>query len=249
MTFRLAERGIRAVLLDIEGTTTPIAFVYDVLFPFARRALRSYLREHLDAPDMLDVLQHLHADWTRDAEDGAPPPAPHDASRDDRADAAAAYAEWLMDRDRKVTGLKALQGRVWADGYESGVLRGDVFPDVPDALARWSAAGVRLAIFSSGSVLAQQMLFRTTSAGDLTRWIEAFFDTGVGAKGSAESYRRIATALHCKPAGILFISDVGAELDAARSAGCAVLMCRRPGNRDEPHADFQTIDDFTEIGV
>jgi enolase-phosphatase E1 len=249
VTFRLGARGIRTVLLDIEGTTTPIAFVHEVLFPFARRALRSFLRQHLDAPDMLEVLRHFQADWPRDVEHGAPPPAAQDASLDDRADAVAAYAEWLMDRDRKVTGLKALQGRIWADGYDTGALRGDVFADVPEAFARWSAAGVRLAIFSSGSVLAQQMLFRTTSSGDLTRWLEAFFDTGVGAKGSPDSYRRIATALECHPAEMLFISDVGAELEAARAAGCAVLMCRRPGNREEPHAGFQTIDDFTEVGV
>jgi enolase-phosphatase E1 len=248
VSFRFGERGIQAVLLDIEGTTTPIAFVYDVLFPFAREALRSYLREHVDAPELRDALRQLHADWTQDLEDGAPPPVSPDAPGGQRAESIAAYAEWLMDRDRKASGLKALQGRIWADGYDTGVLRGEVFPDVPEAFARWSAAGARLAIFSSGSALAQQMLFRTTTFGDLTRWIGAFFDTGVGPKGSPDSYRRIATALHCQPAEILFISDTAAELAAARSAGCVVLLCTRPGNRETPHTNFESIDDFSRLG-
>lgn len=247
MKFQLGERGIQAVLLDIEGTTTPIAFVYEVLFPFARKALRSYLREHLEAPDLREPLRQLHEEWTHDMAEGAPPPARPDAPRDQQVDSIAAYAEWLMDRDRKAFGLKALQGRIWADGYEEGALHGDVFPDVPAAFDRWSAAGIRLAIFSSGSVLAQQMLFRTTTFGDLTRWISAFFDTSVGPKISPDSYRSIATALHCAPGHILFVSDMAAELAAARAAGCAVLMCRRPGNRDEAQDGFATIDDFSQV--
>ncbi|HEV8319153.1 MAG TPA: acireductone synthase [Vicinamibacterales bacterium] len=247
MTASLRERGIQAVLLDIEGTTTPIAFVYEVLFPFARKALRSYLRDHLDAPDLREPLRQLHEDWTHDLEHGAPPPPWPDAPPDQRVDSVAAYVEWLMDRDRKASGLKALQGLIWADGYHDGILHGDVFQDVPAAFARWSAAGIRLAIFSSGSVLAQQMLFRTTTSGDLTRWITAYFDTSVGPKASADSYRRIATALRCPPEQILFVSDTATELTAARAAGCPVLMCRRPGNRDVPQADFETIDDFGEV--
>jgi enolase-phosphatase E1 len=245
--FQLGERGIQAVLLDIEGTTTPIAFVYEVLFPFARKALRSYLREHLEASDLREPLHQLHEEWTHDLAHGAPPPAWPDAPHDRRVDSVAAYAEWLMDRDRKAPGLKALQGRIWADGYEEGALHGDVFPDVPEAFDRWSAAGIRLAIFSSGSVLAQQMLFRTTTFGDLTRWISAFFDTSVGPKISPDSYRAIATALRCPPEHILFVSDTAAELAAARAAGCAVLMCRRPGNRDVPQDEFATIDDFSQV--
>jgi enolase-phosphatase E1 len=248
VTFRLGERSIHTVLLDIEGTTTPIAFVYDVLFPFARKALRSYLRAHLDEPDLCEPLRQLHADWTHDVEHGAPPPAWPDGPRDQRVDSVAAYVEWLMDRDRKSAGLKALQGRIWADGYDGGVLHGEVFPDVPAAFDRWSAAGIRLAMFSSGSVLAQQMLFRTTRFGDLTRRISAFFDTNIGSKVSADSYRGIATALGCPPEQILFVSDTAPELAAARAAGCAVVMCRRPGNRDVPQADFATIDDFSEVG-
>jgi enolase-phosphatase E1 len=248
VSVQLRERGIEAVLLDIEGTTTPITFVYDVLFPFARKALRSYLHDHLEAPALREPLLQLHAEWTRDADQGAPPPPGPDASRDERADSVAAYAEWLMDRDRKATGLKALQGYIWADGYDAGLLHGDVFPDVPAALARWSAAGIRVAIFSSGSVLAQQMLFRTTVHGDLTRWIAAFFDTSAGPKQSPESYRSIAATLRCPPHRIAFISDVPAELEAARAAGCTALLCVRPGNRHVPRGDLTVIDDFDRIG-
>jgi enolase-phosphatase E1 len=247
VSVQLRERGIQAVLLDIEGTTTPITFVYEVLFPFARKALRSYLREHVDAPALREPLLQLRAEWAHDTEHGAPPPPGPDASRDQRADSVAAYAEWLMDRDRKATGLKALQGHIWADGYDTGVLHGDVFPDLPAALARWSAGGLRVAIFSSGSVLAQQMLFRTTIHGDLTRWIAAFFDTSVGPKHSPDSYKSIATALRCPPDRIVFISDTPAELAAARAAGCAVLMCARPGNRDVPRGDFTVVDDFDQV--
>lgn len=247
MRFRLGERGIQTVVLDIEGTTTPITFVYDVLFPFARSALRSYLRDHLDAPELREPLRRLQEEWTQDTERGAAPPAWHDDPRDQRIASIAAYAEWLMDRDRKAIGLKALQGRIWAAGYQDGVLRGEVFPDVPAAFARWRAAGILIAIFSSGSVLAQQMLFRTSTLGDLTGWIGAFFDTSVGPKISPDSYRRIATTLRCPPERMLFISDTAAELEAARAAGWAALMCRRPGHRALPGADFATVEDFSQV--
>ncbi len=247
MRFQLGERGLQAVVLDIEGTTTPITFVYDVLFPFARRALRSYVRDHLDAPELREPLRRLHEEWAQDVARGDAPPAWHDDDRDQRIASIVEYSEWLMDHDRKAFGLKALQGWIWASGYRDGVLRGDVFPDVPAALARWRAAGMLIAIFSSGSVLAQQMLFRTTPLGDLTGWISAFFDTSVGPKSSPESYRRIAAALRCPPERMLFISDTAAELVAARAAGCPAVMCRRPGHRAVPGADFATVEDFSQV--
>jgi enolase-phosphatase E1 len=239
VTFSLRDRGIQAVLLDIEGTTTPVSFVYDILFPFARRALPAFVRERLDAPELREPLRLLHDEWLRDVANGQVPP-PWDESDDggaeDRAAAReryaasiVAYAEWLMDHDRKATGLKALQGLITKHGYQDGRLHGEVYADVPVAFARWRNAGVRIAIFSSGSALAQRMLFQTATAGDLTPSIEAFFDTTVGPKREAESYRRIAAALACPVERVLFISDVAAELVAAREAGCAVLLCVRPG--------------------
>jgi enolase-phosphatase E1 len=236
-----APRG--AILLDIEGTTTPIAYVYDVLFPYARRTLRAYVDAHLDDEHLREPIARLRQEWQEDVARGeAPPPWPDDGDGhrdghgdDDRAARVASivtYAEWLMDRDRKAFGLKALQGHITRGGYENGSLHGEVYPDVPVAFARWRGAGIPVAIFSSGSALAQQMLFRTTAHGDMTRWIQQFFDTTVGPKRSAESYRRIASHLGCDPARVLFISDVAAELDAAREAGCDTRLCIRRGPAD-----------------
>jgi enolase-phosphatase E1 len=219
--------GIRAVLLDVEGTTTPVDFVTRVLFPYARERVRDFLaRRASEVRDDLALLFFEHeADeragqspppWLRD-----PPPA--------AIDSAAAYVHWLMDRDRKSTALKALQGRIWEEGYEAGHLRGQVYPDVPRAFARWRAQGREIAIFSSGSVLAQKLLFSRSKAGDLTPFLRAYFDTTTGAKADADSYRKIAHALRLEPASVLFLSDVTAELDAARKAGMATGLCVREG--------------------
>jgi len=178
----LAARGVRVVLLDIEGTTTPISFVHDVLFPYARA--------------------RIGAEW-------------HAA----------------MDRDEKSSELKRLQGLIWEQGYRAGELRGEVFPDVAPAIRRWRAAGLRVAIYSSGSELAQRLLFGSTPDGDLTPLIDGFFDTSVGAKKVAASYAEIARRLGCDPREMLFVSDISAELAAAREAGCQVVLSVRPGNR------------------
>ena len=236
MTFGLREHNIRAIVVDIEGTTTPVSFVYDILFPYARRALRAFVREHVDAPELRDTWQQIREDWKQDVARGENPPDP-----------IVGYAEWLMDRDRKAPGLKALQGHIWKRGYEDGALKGEVFADVPDAFARWRVAGMTVAIYSSGSVLAQQLLFRTTTFGDLTPFVDAYFDTGVGPKTSADSYRRIASALGCPAAALLFISDTRAEIDAAREAGCTTLLCVRTST-DQAHGPGpQTISNFSLV--
>jgi enolase-phosphatase E1 len=140
-----------------------------------------------------------------------------------------AYIYWLMDRDRKSTALKSLQGKIWKRGFESGELKGTVFDDVPAAFARWSQGG-RVAIYSSGSAEAQQLLFRHSMFGDLTPLIEGYFDTRTGPKGEADSYAEIARAMEAAPAEVLFFSDAVRELDAAREAGCATRLTVRPGN-------------------
>jgi enolase-phosphatase E1 len=138
------------------------------------------------------------------------------------------YVYWLMDRDRKSGPLKALQGRIWEEGYATGALQGEVYPDVRDAFVRWTSGGRRIGIFSSGSVLAQRLLFGRSTAGDLSTLLSGYFDTAVGAKGDADSYRRIGAALAVQPSRILFVSDVVNELDAARDAGLRTLLCVRP---------------------
>ena len=190
--------------------------MYDVLFPYARAHFRDYLRDHPDA----GAIGLLQCEWAAEpAANKAPPPGD-----------LAIYIEWLMDRDRKSPGLKALQGLVWQRGYRDGTLKGEVFPDVPPALERWRKGGIKTAIYSSGSVLAQRLLFSSTAFGDLTPLLSEFFDTSSGIKTSSQSYERIAAALDCPAAEMLFVSDVMAELDAARAAGCDVRLCIRPAN-------------------
>jgi enolase-phosphatase E1 len=242
-----APPGVRVVLLDIEGTTTPIAFVHQQLFPFARARLERYLSEHWTAPVVRDVVRRLAGE--RAADGGAADLAPW---RDDTSGAlresATGYALWLMDRDRKSPGLKLLQGVIWDEGYRAGELHGEVFDDVPRALERWRREGLDAAIYSSGSELAQRLLFSSTRHGDLTPFIAGFFDTGVGPKTEAASYRRIAEILRRPAAGILFVSDVAAELAAARDAGYDTKLCLRPGNPAQPDPDrFAKIQSLDEI--
>jgi enolase-phosphatase E1 len=239
--FGLRQHGIKAIVLDIEGTTTPIEFVHNVLFSFARANLHAYL-EHLRTDS--DAVMLLRSEWQDEVARGETPPAWPGESY---ALAGASYVEWLMDRDRKSPGLKLLQGQIWEQGYRGGALRGEVFPDVAPAFHRWRDAGVPVAIYSSGSQLAQRLLFGTTRDGDLTTLISRFFDTAVGAKTSAESYARIATELGVPADQLVFVSDVVAELDAARTAGCQALLCVRPGNAPQPAGTFATIESFDEI--
>ena len=215
--------GVRGILLDIEGTTTPISFVYDILFPYAEQNLEEYCRRASAEPELKGAIQRLHTEYEEESQrpgielpefdDGAP------------------YARYLMSQDRKSTGLKLLQGLIWKDGYESERLHGDVFPDVPGALEAWRQAGLRLRVFSSGSVLAQKLLFGNTEYGDLTGYFEEFHDTTTGPKKEPDSYAKIAEAFDLPAAEVLFLSDVVAELDAAAEAGMRTGLFLRPGNR------------------
>jgi enolase-phosphatase E1 len=223
---------VRGILLDIEGTTTPIAFVHEVLFSYARTHARDFVKHHED--EVRADIALLREEQTSDVNNNLQPP-----------ESIADYIDWLIDRDRKSTGLKSLQGKIWRQGYLEGTLKSQVFADVAPAFARWRAAGLKISIFSSGSVLAQQLLFAHTDAGDLTKFIDDYFDTNVGKKGEAESYRKIATAMNLKPGEILFISDVVAELEAAKEAGMETLLSIRPGN--SPQEWPQAIRSFDEV--
>jgi enolase-phosphatase E1 len=221
--------GIRAILLDIEGTTTPVAFVTEVLFPYARRVLRSHLEQHGGAREYQAILDSLRQEHGLAAREEAVP-GWVDTPPAMSVESAVSFAEWLMDRDRKSTALKELQGRLWEDGYRRGELVGEVFPDVRPALERWRTRGLAAGIFSSGSVLAQQLLFRHSSAGDLTGLLQWYFDTHIGAKTESASYRRIAEIIAVSPGALMFLSDSIRELDAARGAGLEVRLVQRPGN-------------------
>jgi enolase-phosphatase E1 len=242
----LHERSVCAVVLDIEGTTTPLDFVYEALFPYARSHLRQFLSRHRLSRAVGADIAELNEEYRVDTEQGLNPPRWRDNTPEEELESVVEYIEWLMDRDRKSRSLKSLQGRIWEEGYKRGELRGQIFDDVPRALQRWQNQEKKIAIFSSGSVLAQKLLFAHTTAGDLSRHISHYFDTTAGSKTDKQSYQEIASVLQLFPSEIAFISDVATELDAAKSAGMHTLLCLRPGNRPQPastHILIQTLDE------
>jgi enolase-phosphatase E1 len=247
--FSVSTHSVRGILLDIEGTTTPIEFVYRVLFPFVRERLQDYLTQNATSEDFRQDITVLRQDYLVDVSQNlAPPPWTDDKPTDFNIESIAAYVHWLMDRDRKSTGLKLLQGKIWQKGYLAGELKGRVFPDVPTALARWSEMNLDVRIFSSGSVLAQKLLFANTEFGDLTKFLRGYFDPAFGSKISEDSYRRIASEFRLPPSEILFISDTPRELDAAKAAGMQSLLCARHGSETRSTTHGQgVISSFDEI--
>jgi enolase-phosphatase E1 len=220
------------ILTDIEGTTSSISFVRDVLFPHAREHLPAFIVTHADDP----AVQH----WLGEA---AAEAGLVSATQQEMIEL---LIGWI-DEDRKSTALKALEGMIWDEGYRSGQFHAHFYDDAVHGLRAWHAAGKRLYVYSSGSVPAQQLFFGYSDHGDLRELVSGWFDTGTGAKRESESYRRIAAAIETAPEAILFLSDVVAELDAARVAGLAtILVARAPGRCPDisPHrcvADFDAI--------
>lgn len=212
---------MQAILLDIEGTTTPIDFVHRTLFPFAKQRIGKFVETHFSL--LHDEINRLVEESATDETYTIPvdPTEPGSIS---------AYLEHLIDVDRKSTPLKSIEGKIWKEGYGSGELKSVVFDDVPSGFERWKAADKTIAIFSSGSVLAQELLFRHTDHGDLTPYISNYFDTNIGAKGDPKSYAAIASELNLEPTEIVFVSDVVAELDAASNSGLIATLAVRPGN-------------------
>ena len=221
---------IKAVVTDIEGTTTPISFVAEILFPYARKALPGFLEAHRDRPE---VAEQLAAARTLAG----------DAGMSDAA-VTALLMQWI-DEDRKATPLKILQGLIWAEGYAAGAFQGELYADVPQLLRSWHAGGLRLFSYSSGSVPAQRLLFGHSPAGDLTPLFEGFFDTRLGSKLEAASYRTLAATVALPPGEILFLSDHEGELDAAAASGFATGCLDRDGigrsGRHPVHRDFRSI--------
>jgi enolase-phosphatase E1 len=239
--------SVRAILLDIEGTTTPIDFVYKTLFPYARARLGEFLLRRAAEPEIPEDIAALRAQYRADSLANLEPPQWLEHPPQAELASATGYALWLMDRDSKCAALKSLQGKIWREGYERGELQGEVYADVAPALSRWVSDGKLVAIFSSGSVLAQKLLFRSTTAGDLTRFINAYFDTTTGPKNAPESYVKIARSLALEPAAILFVSDVTKELDAARAAGMKTALSVRPGTAEPAAPSHPAIHSFDEI--
>lgn len=209
----------KIILTDIEGTTSSISFVKDVLFPYARREMPRYVREHADDPKVRRWLEQVQLEIG-------------DAGADDDT-LVATLIDWI-DADRKHTALKALQGMLWKDGYDAGDFRAHVYDDAVASLRRWHAAGKALYVYSSGSVPAQRLLFGHSTAGDLTPLFSGYFDTDVGGKREARSYRNILDQLGAEPADVLFLSDIVEELNAAREAGLATTLVDRREDYPEP---------------
>lgn len=231
----------RHVLLDIEGTTTSISFVYDVLFPFARKAIPGHLQK-VWGSERAQELEALFA-----ADQDVLSVCPQESRHDGTPEGLARHALWQMESDKKTTALKALQGDVWKSGYASGELKADVFEDVPGALKAWNEEGIPVSIYSSGSVPAQKLLFGHTHYGDLTPWLRSYYDTRTGPKRVAESYRAIAGALGCPPGEILFATDVVQEAHAATEAGLQAVLMDRPGNRPQGEHSFTMLKTFCTL--
>ncbi|MCY1339791.1 Enolase-phosphatase E1 [compost metagenome] len=221
---------IKAILTDIEGTTSAVSFVFDVLFPYAAAHLPDYVREHAGEPAVAEQLAAVRAE-----------------SGEAQADVERCIEillGWIAE-DRKATPLKALQGMVWEQGYKAGQLKGHVYPDAVDALRRWHEEGYALYVYSSGSIQAQKLIFGCSEAGDLTPLFSGYFDTTSGGKREADSYRRIAGEIGLPGDEILFLSDVVQELDAAQQAGMQTIGLAREGGVLEGHdtvASFAVID-------
>jgi len=209
---------IRAIVTDIEGTTSAIAFVHEVLFPYARRELPAFVRAHAHEPAVRQQLDRAALDIGGVVADEC---------------IVEILQGWIAE-DRKHPALKALQGMLWQDGYARGDFRGHVYADAAQALQRWHDEGIALHVYSSGSVQAQKLLFRHSDAGNLDVLFAGNFDTGVGGKREANSYRRIAAALALSASEILFLSDVVEELDAAGSAGMRTILLDRPQDYPTP---------------
>lgn len=231
------------LLLDIEGTTSSVSFVYDEMFPFVRKHLHEFLEANWGDESLEDVFGQIADD--RSLSDPWPDPAlPGDSQR------AVVAAEVLdqMDNDLKTTGLKRLQGMIWKQGFESGELQAHVYPDVKPALEKWKSAKKEIHIYSSGSVQAQLLFFGHTVDGDLLPFFGQHFDTTIGSKREAQSYREIADVIDVQPERILFVSDIVEELDCAREAGMQTRLSLRPGNAEvKDRSGHTAIESFQEI--
>lgn len=220
---------VAAVITDIEGTTTPIAFVRDTLFPYARAHLADFLKAHATdepvAAELAEVRRLSHGKSEIDM-----------------------LLHW-MDVDAKVTPLKAIQGKIWGDGYARGDIKGDIYPDVPGCLRAWRTAGLRLYVYSSGSVEAQKLIFGHSNAGDLSALFDGYFDTRVGNKREPDSYGRLAIALNLPPPEVLFLSDIEEELDAASTAGLRTCQLVRDADGTEPSDRHATAPDFPAVAT
>jgi len=221
---------IKAIVTDIEGTTSSLSFVKEVLFPYARERMADFVRSHAREATVRAVLDEVRAEVGKPLTD---------------MECVAQLLEWA-DEDKKITPLKTLQGMIWEAGYRAGDFSGHVYEDAARNLRQWREQDISLYVFSSGSVQAQRLIFGHSDYGDLTSLFSDYFDTTIGAKRDADAYRRIASAIAVEPAQVLFLSDIREELDAARAAGMHACWLVRDGSID-PEADHEQVANFDAI--
>lgn len=240
----MSDTQVRGILLDIEGTTSSISFVYDEMFPFVRKNLTEFLMKNWNDEQVQDCLPILAKDMGATAADWLP----SELTEQGQQEKVAKVVIELMDGDVKATGLKQLQGLIWKDGFHSGQLVAHLFEDVAPAIKDWNEAGLDVRIYSSGSISAQKLFFGHCIAGNLLEQLNGHYDTTTGPKKEAESYRKIAEDFSLDASEILFVSDVVDELTAASQAGMQAVLSLRPGNKPqgEDHS-FRMIRSFDQI--
>ncbi len=219
--------GIKVILLDIEGTTTTLDFVHKKLFSYAKESVEGFLQQNGTKADVKKLVSELKSLHGKHSFENQKPERWNSETYQDCINSASEFVRFLISQDSKNPALKGLQGLIWEEGYRKGALKGEVYSDVPPAMERWARSGIGICIYSSGSVLAQKLIFNTTEYGDLTQFISNFFDTAVGAKREYTSYARISQLLNTPPGDILFISDVIEEIRAAEMAGYRALLIER----------------------
>ena len=235
--------GVTHLLLDIEGTTCPVSYVSKILFPYASNSVDQYLQSNGQNAEVKALIEAISHGWQTDADASAAGLAFNPKAE------ITAYIKWLIQNDRKLTPLKQLQGLIWNQGYAAGQLQAPLFEDVPAALQRWWLQGLTLAVYSSGSIGAQQLLYGHSNAGDIKHFFSHWFDTNTGGKQQAQSYNKIAEEMKVAPGSVLFISDVKAELEAAAAAGMQVLFSYRSDNPQRDAGGFAKIDRYSLLQI
>ncbi len=224
---------IKAIVTDIEGTTSSLSFVKEVLFPYARKHIADFVRKHQHQPEVAQLLDDVRQEVGKQLDGEGIIEQLHD---------------WI-DNDQKITPLKALQGLIWQTGYQQGDYQGHIYQDAVEQLQTWKQQGIDLYVYSSGSVYAQKLLFSHTAYGDLTPLFSGYFDTRIGGKKEPESYQRIAEQINRPAADILFLSDIKQELDAASRAGMQCLWLVRDQEEINPDAEYRQVKSFAEIMI
>ena len=239
---------ISHILLDIEGTTCPVSFVTETLFPYAKSELKSFLYRHRNDPFINQLIDNADNEWIHDnSEDSTR--LRHQSEKEQQVKhlEIESYLQLLIETDKKSTTLKDIQGKIWKEGYTTGRITSELFEDAEENLKRWHKQGYRLSVYSSGSVEAQHLLYKYTNKGDIENLFSHWFDTHIGNKKDPSSYSEIASVMGCKPQNILFISDNSDECDAARSAGLGTLYSMRDGNPQQEPRNHPVISHLEEV--